>query len=269
MTTIAFLGDATTTTALATVACWADDVPALLVEADRSGGSLAAWFDEPVDPSLSSIVATSSVVVDLQTSPSALSWAALDPMVRTSTAGLEHIPLPARSREAGQAVARAEMALFPALAEQRERPVVLDVGRFIPSSGVPRAAERAGAVVVCHRQGGSSPRAAAARLYRLDEMVETVVPMDVPILVALIGDDPYTAADVEEFLRRPESPIDATARSLEVLGLPEDPLCASVLAGRAGVSTRRLWRLPLMRCTERLAARLHGHVQRDGLEVRA
>jgi hypothetical protein len=41
-----------------------------------------------------------------------------------------------------------------------------------------------------------------------------------------------------------------------LITLPVDPLGAAVLAGRAGVSARRLQRLPLLRATARLADHL-------------
>ncbi len=57
VTVIAVVGDATTTTAVAIAVGWpaADEV--IVLEADPSGGSLAAWLDTPSQPSLATIVA--------------------------------------------------------------------------------------------------------------------------------------------------------------------------------------------------------------------
>ena len=56
VTIVAVAGDACTTTTVAIAAAWsvADDV--IVIEADPSGGDLAAWFDLPVTPSLSTVV---------------------------------------------------------------------------------------------------------------------------------------------------------------------------------------------------------------------
>ena len=58
MTVVTVLGDAATTTALALAAGWRSSDQVVVVEADPSGGSLAAWLDVPLAPSLSTVVAT-------------------------------------------------------------------------------------------------------------------------------------------------------------------------------------------------------------------
>lgn len=263
MSTIAILGDCTTTSSLALAVTWPTDRETVLVEADPAGGSIAAWLDEPVDPSLSSIVAGGRV------DASPLSWEVIDPVVRTCATGLRHVPAPIRSREAAQAVRQAETTLFPALAAQDERTVLLDLGRLVAADVLPRAAAEARAIVLCHRQDRSSARAAAARLHRLDEMLEVVAPLDVPVVVALIGEEPYDAGEVDVYLRRPAAATAQLARSLEVRPLADDPLAAAVLAGRAGVSIRRLRRLPLMRTASRLGVRLSSLVASPSAETDA
>ena len=56
MTILAVAGDRCSTTAVALAASWPAGDDVLLVEADPSGGDLAAWFDLPVTPSLSTVV---------------------------------------------------------------------------------------------------------------------------------------------------------------------------------------------------------------------
>jgi hypothetical protein len=60
MGTIAVLGDHATTTTLAIAAMWTAEPAPIVIEADASGGSLAAWLGVPVNPSLSTIVAQTS-----------------------------------------------------------------------------------------------------------------------------------------------------------------------------------------------------------------
>jgi hypothetical protein len=52
MGTIAVLGDHATTTTLAIAAMWTAEPAPIVIEADASGGSLAAWLGVPVNPSL-------------------------------------------------------------------------------------------------------------------------------------------------------------------------------------------------------------------------
>ncbi len=59
----------------------------------------------------------------------------------------------------------------------------------------------------------------------------------------MIGEHPFSLAEVAEF-----TDVDGPAWSLA-----SDPLSAAVLAGRRGVSARRLGRLPLMRTAATVA----------------
>ncbi len=56
MAIVAVAGDACTTTAVALASAWPASDEAILVEADPSGGDLAAWFDMTSSPSLSTVV---------------------------------------------------------------------------------------------------------------------------------------------------------------------------------------------------------------------
>lgn len=240
MGTIAIIGDRTTTTTLAIAAGWNAETTPLVVEVDPSGGSLAAWLDMPVNPSLSTIVAQGGTPT----------WRGLEPMVRTSRQGLRIIPAPVRSREAGRAIDESCRALLPMLAADRGRTTLLDLGRSAPADGVPRTALGAEAVVVCHRQEPASARAAAVRLERLAETVEVLARLDVPLTIALIGDQPYAGDEVLEYLV--DADVVTSPSEPSLLIVPVDPLCAAVLAGRIGVSARRLARLPLMRAARSL-----------------
>src|SRR6056297_80546 len=106
MATIDLVGDVTTTTALALASSWQrDDV--VLVEADPTGGSIAAWLDIAPTPSLSSIVAalhrtdaaghgaSSDQVAPDTTAPIAPPRrTVVDAMVRRTPGGLRVIPCP-------------------------------------------------------------------------------------------------------------------------------------------------------------------------------
>lgn len=251
MGTIAVLGDHATTTTLAIAAMWTSEPAPIVIEADASGGSLAAWLGVPVNPSLSTIVAQTHA---FDAEPLG---GRLDALVRTSTAGLRFVPAPVRSREAAQAIAEATRSLLPGLASS-ERPALVDIGRFVPADGVPRPAVGARSIVVCHRQESASAGAAAVRLERLAESVEVLARLDVPITVALIGDDPYGGDEILYYLEGDEAGHVSTGVRPSLITLPVDPLGAAVLAGRAGVSARRLQRLPLLRATALLADHLAG-----------
>ena len=142
MAVVAVTGDACTTTAVVLAAAWpasgpVDDVdergrraavsrrPAprdrgtgppdsmLLVEADPTGGDLAAWMDLPAGASLSTVITQS---------PDG-SWDEIARHIRCSAAGLPVIPAPTSAREAARAVAEAGRNLVPTLA-RRSSPTV-------------------------------------------------------------------------------------------------------------------------------------------------
>jgi hypothetical protein len=69
------------------------------------------------------------------------------------------------------------------------------------------------------------------------------------VVVAVVGAAPFDVGEISEF-------IATSAGETRVVGLPVDDLSAAVVAGRTGVSARRLGRLPLFRAASRLAADL-------------
>ncbi len=243
MTIVAVTGDCTTTTCVALASGWPTEPGVIVLEADPSGGSLAGWLDTPATPSLASAVAatTSGVRTVGDT---------VDSVVRRSRSGIRFVSAPVRSLPARRAIAEAGTAIIPELANRRHVVALADLGR--PSGEQPHLLRRAAVTVVVHRQTPASAEAESVRLERLVEQVEDV---GGPIVLAVIGCDPFDPDDVVRF-------IDASVPGAIIAAcrLAEDPLAAAVLAGRTGVSAKRLQRLPLMRSAARVAALLSGYV---------
>ena len=242
MPIVAVTGDASTTTSVALAASWSAGDDLVLVEADPSGGDLAAWFDMPVEPSLSSVVTR---VLDG-------AWPEIERQTRLADNGLRVLPAPSSLAEASQAVDEAARSVVPILSTMRTPVVVADVGGHAQLPN-PFLASSAMAVIV-HRQSTQSSRAAAVRLQRLVEHVDRVAGSTPSIVVAVIGAEPFPIAEIERFLA---DGVGATP----VVGLPDDEFAAAVLAGRSGVSARRLGRLPLMRAARDLAVTVERSTQ--------
>jgi len=250
MTTIVVGGDCATTSTLAIAAGWPtsfDEVPrtSVVVEADPSGGSLAAWLDTPLSPSLSAVV-TALRQTESSGAAASTTKSAIDPMVRRSSSGVRFIPAPFRAREARGVVAEAESVAFPLLEDRDDLVALVEVGRFDPLK-LPGALRSTAFCLVTHRQDSSSASAATVRLERLAETVAALRDTGQRVGLAVIGDTPFGLDEIVEFV----APDDAS------WVIPVDPLAAAVLAGRSGVSARRLARLPLMRATSEIAADLN------------
>ncbi len=255
MASIVIGGDCATTTSLAIAAAWPEpgvldiDRTVMVVEADPKGGSLAAWLDTALSPSLSSVVAALH-----QRSPDGADrthrWAAVDSMIRRSKAGVSFVPAPFRAREARGAIAEAERTLFPLLASDDRIAALVEVGRVDPLRlpGPTRAAEL---FVLVHRQDASSAPASTVRLERLAETVASIRAGGQRVGLAVIGADPFSLDEIVEFTD-PNGPA---------WDLADDRLSAAVLAGRTGVSARRLARLPLMRSARPMSADLASLIQ--------
>ncbi len=258
MPLIAVGGDAATTTTLALAAGWpehssdAADEHAdpdqrsgsdlVVIEADPSGGSLAAWLDTPLSPSLSSLV-TSLHQSSSTGSTDATMWKTIDSMIRRSTSGIRFIPAPFRSREARGAINEADQRLFSLFAASTNTVGLLDVGRIDPLR-IPSATRHADLVIVVHRQETASAAAATVRLERLAETVDALRTTGHEVAVAVIGDEPFPTEEVVGF----------AAEGARAWPLAVDELGAQVFAGRSGVSAKRLARLPLPRSAMRIAA---------------
>ncbi|MGA7757969.1 MAG: hypothetical protein WBL31_12525 [Ilumatobacteraceae bacterium] len=241
MTIVAVTGDCTTTTCVALASGWPAEV--IVLEADPSGGSLAGWLDTPGTPSLSSAVAatTSGVRTVGDT---------IDSVVQRSRSGIRFIAAPVRSLPARRAIAEAGAAIIPELAGHHDVVALADLGR--PSGDPPHLLRRAAVTVVVHRQSPASAQAESVRLERLVEQVEGV---GGPVVLAVIGREPFEPDDVVSFI---DGSVPGTI--IAACRLAEDPLAAAVLAGRTGVSAKRLQRLPLMRSAAEAAALLSGYV---------
>jgi hypothetical protein len=179
-------------------------------------------------------------------------WPAIEGMVRGSRSGIAFIAAPVRSREAAQAIEQAEHLVVPTLASRADIHVVADVGRWTAAEPWGMVLTAADTVVLTHLQDRSSAAAATVRLERLAESAIRLGSIDVRLVVAVIGDQPFDGDQISRFV---DGEIAAAAMTpVEHWHLlPHDPLAAAVLAGRAGVSEKRLARLPLMRSAAVLA----------------
>lgn len=238
MTIVAVVGDCTTTTSVALAATWPLDDETVVVEADPRGGSLAGWLDTPASPSLTTIVS------NVGSSPAA-PMATITSMAQRSASGVRFVAAPLRTVPARRAVEEAATAVVPALA-RADIVAIADVGADHHGSPFVRSAA---AVVVVHRQAAASAGAAAVRLERLTESIEQLAGTDV--VLAVVGDRPF---DPHEIAAHIESAVPGSL--LATVALANDPLAAGVVAGRAGVSARRLRRLPLMRSAAEVATLL-------------
>ena len=237
MAIVAVVGDTCTTTTVALASAWPVSSEALIVEADPTGGDLAAWFDLPVLPSLSTVV----------TSALDASWAEIDRHTRLAPSGMRLIPAPPSAAEARHAVIQSARSLAPALAALASPVAIVDAGRLEGGASFTHPLVTPAAVtVVVHHQRAQSARAAAVRLQRLADDVETMSATPTGLVVAVVGAEPFDLEQIDAF-------VCSSAAGTPVVGLPIDSLAAAVYAGRAGVSARRLARLPLARAARHLA----------------
>jgi MinD-like ATPase involved in chromosome partitioning or flagellar assembly len=225
-----------TTTSVALAAAWPATDDVLVVEADSTGGDLAAWFDMPVAPSLSTIVTT---VLDG-------SWPDVERLTRRAVSGLRLVPAPSRAGEAAQAVAESARSLVPTLAAIASPVTIADTGRSPIGSITNPFLRSASVTIVVHRQSPQSSRAAAVRLQRLADQLDVFASMPTGVVVAVVGAAPFGVSEIESFLAHS---VGVNA----IIGLPVDELAAAVFGGRTGVSARRLGRLPLVRAVGDLA----------------
>lgn len=229
MSLVSVVGEGSTTTALGLAAAWPSDEPCVIVELDPAGGCLSAWLDVPRSPGLGEVAAASSTC----------SWPAIRAGVQASASGIDVLVAPTRSVEAAAVVHAAEKSVVPVLAALDSPVVIADGGRL---RGAPSRLSTSGSVtVIAHRQHAGSAAAAALGLERVAELASLLSARAIPAVVALIGQRPYCAADVADFVE-----------AESVVSIADDPWAAAVLAGRAG-SALRLRRSPLMRSFAELA----------------
>ena len=242
MTIVAVVGDATTTSAVALAAGWSAGDDVVVLEADPGGGSLAGWLDTPVHPSLASMVANVGTGHDRR---SVLET--FDTMTHRSDSGVRFVANAVRARAAHRAVEEAAITVLPAIAAAPIT-VIADTGAHRPGQTPSPALRVADVVVIVHRQATSSAAAATVRIERLVETVEELAHLDADHVLAVIGGTPFEPAEIGAFVGQsvPDT-LQATA------AVADDPLTAAAIAGRSGVSAKRLRRLPLMRDGTRLA----------------
>ena len=265
MTIVSLVGDCTTTTALALASMWPAGDRVTVVEADPTGGSLSAWLDTPRLPSLATVVAGASrATIDQPDAPTIDRGMprhsiveAIDSMTHRPSAGIAFVAAPTPTVAAARAVEEAGSIVFPALGRSTQGTALVDAGRHPtdlrphPTLGIART------IVVVHRQDTASSRAAAVRLERHVEWLERLADSRRMLLPVVIGDRPFEPDEIDGYVRSILPGSDVWPHHV----LADDALAAAVLAGREGVSERRLRRLPLMRSAATLAARL---VEVDG-----
>ena len=248
----AIAGDHATTTALAVASTWPGDEEVVIVEADPSGGSIAAWLDLSPGPSLSTAVATFAAQSDDHASRDTMQWPTLTSMLQQLGVGARVLVAPMSGREARRTVDEAARVVLPYLARRSGADVLVECGLVRAGDPLPPAVRLADRVVLCHRQESASAGAASVRLQRLVELAEALATTGTLLVLAVIGSDPYDIGEIGEFVDERFAAAGAPVRPA-VVPLADDPLAAAVLAGRSGVSARRLARLPLMRSAGELA----------------
>ena len=259
MTIIAVTGDAATTSAVALAVGWPTGEEVTVLEADPSGGSLAGWLDTPIQPSLATIVANVGAGGGR---PALDTFVA---MTHRSESGVCFVANAVRARAAHRAVEEAATAVLPALAAGPAT-IIADTGTHRAGEPPSPALRVADVVVIVHRQASASPAAATVRIERLVEMVEELAHLDAAIVLAVVGDTPFDPAEIGAFV---DQAMPDTVRM--TMSLADDPLAAAAIAGRTGVSAKRLRRLPLMRNASRLAGVLDDLLdarQRSGAALR-
>jgi hypothetical protein len=222
-----------TTAALALTSWWAR--PAVLVEADRAGGDLAARLGLPEEPGLVGLAA--SLRRDRPGSGQVVEW--LEPYVQSTSSGIRLVPGPAGSGQATTAIELlGRMSTVPA---PDGIDLLVDLGRLVaaghPGQPTPLPWFRHAAdafIWICRPHLPDLAHLAAQLELERDEGFEPSV--------VLAGAGPYPAAEVADTL------------GVTVLGhLPADPAGAAALWAGGG----RTWaHSPLGRATKDLAAAL-------------
>ncbi len=208
-------GSAVTTTALALAGGWpVTSAPVVMVEADPAGGDIAARFDLAASPSLLTAAAS------LQQPTVGL----LLEHTHTLPGGLRVLPAPLRSLEVAGGMNDFTRAVVAPLRGSHDVHLVIDAGRCDVRT-IPALTLHADLVVIVIRQELRSAQATVGRCLHAQQVVETLATRGMPIVAVVVGDAPYKADEIGQFL------------GLPVLGvLAEDPHGASHLAGRSATS---------------------------------
>lgn len=211
------------TTAALAVASWIDQ--SVLVEADPDGGILALRYGLGREPGLVTLAASQTLEQD-----GLLAHAQVLP------GGTPVVVAPESSERATHIWRAAGGRLTSLLADPTLGHLIVDIGRAGPSSPAIPLIGRADIVVLVARPVAEEVIPAAERAIALARDIENVG-------IVLVGERPYTAADVRDQLEVP------------VLGtIAHDPKGALALNGARSVGPRH--RSPLMRTARVLAADL-------------
>jgi MinD-like ATPase involved in chromosome partitioning or flagellar assembly len=233
---VAVVGDGCTTTALGIAAAWSRNEQCVVAEFDPAGGCLSAWLDLPRSPGLAEVVASSTTGT----------WPVIEVAIQRARSGVDVLLAPTRAVEAVAVIHAATTSVLPVLGAIESPVVVADGGRLRGPLSV--LTIQADVVVIAHQQNSGSCAAAVVGFERVAELAALLTARSIPTVVALIGQRPYAADEVTDF-------VEADA----VVALADDAWAAAILAGRAG-SAARLSRSPLMRSCNELAAVVSTHL---------
>ena len=217
---------AVTTTTVALAAAWDGDGGRLVVELDPAGGTLAAQFGLKPEPSLVSLAASARRRDDPELIWEHCQQLAPGTVVLAAPPSLEQTMTACRL-----------LGALPAQLASLDADILVDCGRLSGPSLAHDAFDRANAALLLVRRQLPDLHALAAWLERRGGAPS------VPAVV-LVGDGPYSKAEVEQALQ------------VEVLGdMPFDPGGASCL--ERGASPRVRARSPLLRHARSLADAVH------------
>lgn len=247
MTLLAVCGDASSTTAYALAVGWPTR-EVLLMEADPSGGDLAAWLDVPEQPGVATAVASA---------PSG-AWPVVQAQCQRH-GELDVLVMPIRAGEAAVAAREAASRLAPTMSALAGLTAIADCGRTNPV-GLSSVLTQAAMAVVTVRQPRTSPRAAGAALDRVGELIDALAARALPVVAVVVGEEPYRASEISDYL--------GGVVPVPVLVLADDPVGAALVAGRdrigRGFARTQLARTAAAAACE-LAVRLDSIRSVDGL----
>jgi hypothetical protein len=216
------------TSGLAVASVWPSDRKVLFAELDPAGGDLAARFALAPDPGLVQLGAGFRHAVSGEEV-----WS----HTQALPGGVPALVGPPSAQQ-GHALGQLWTHLGPVLAALPQADVLADCGRLEPGSPALEIVRHAHLVVMVVRPTLDGVAHLQARL--------AASLSDAPVGIVLIGDRPYSAAEVE------------AAVGVKVVGvLPNDPRAAAMLNGEPG-SPSALNRSALVRSARDLAAIIAG-----------
>ncbi|GIL29075.1 hypothetical protein NUM_43290 [Actinocatenispora comari] len=253
-------GGCVTATALAVTACWPDPGPVTVVEADASGGSLAARAGLEAGPGLVEWAAMAGSprpageLLDQVSRPFpgtsvAVVTGPVDGAEQPQDSAATAYPAAGGARLAGGAAARARAAVTALACEPRlleagdDRAVLLDAGQVSAAAPAWPLLARADGVLVCAPPSLDGLAAA----FGLAREIQAAPGCTAEVALVAIGDGPY-------------SPQEITAAAPAALWgvLPHDPHAADLLGSGRGLAARtRLARAATVlaaRCAKRASA---------------